>query len=98
MKLVDVLFVFYLDPQYAEAYAWLGRTYSTAWLMQWSPDRQTLQRALELGQKTLALNDTLPNAYILLGWVYAYQAQYEPAVAAAERAIALDPNNSKFTG
>jgi len=83
-----------LDPQYAEAHAWLGRAYSTAWMMQWSPDRQTLQRALELGQKTLALNDTLPNAYILLGWVYAYQAQYEPAVAAAERAIALDPNNA----
>jgi tetratricopeptide (TPR) repeat protein len=39
-------------------------------------------------------DDTLPRAHFILGWVYAFQAQYEPAVAAAERAVALDPNNA----
>ena len=83
-----------LDPQYAEAYAWLGWTYLNAWIQQWNPDPQTLQRAFELGQKALALDDTLPRAHIILGWVYMFQAKYEPAVAEAERAIALDPNNA----
>src|SRR5262249_49890776 len=29
-----------LDPQYAEAYAWLGRTYFMAWIQQWDSDPQ----------------------------------------------------------
>ena len=40
-----------LDPQYAEAYAWLGWTYLIAWILQWSPDPQNLQRAFELGKR-----------------------------------------------
>lgn len=45
-------------------------------------------------QKALALDDALPRAHIILSWVYTFQAKYQPAVAAAERAIALDPNNA----
>jgi tetratricopeptide (TPR) repeat protein len=83
-----------LDPQYAEAYAWLGWTYQMAWIQRWSPDPQTLQRALEFGQQALALDDSFPRAHVILSWTYSFQAKYEPAVAAAERAIALDPNNA----
>jgi TolB-like protein/Flp pilus assembly protein TadD len=84
-----------LAPQYAEAYAWLGHTYFLAWVLQWDPNPQNLQRAFDLEQRALALDDTLTRPYILLSWVYANQAKYEPAVAAAERAIALDPNNAE---
>jgi tetratricopeptide (TPR) repeat protein len=83
-----------LDPQYAEAYAWLGWTYLMAWIQQWEPDPQNLQRAFELEQKALALDASLPRAHILLSYVYVFKTQYEPAVAAAERATALDPNNA----
>jgi TolB-like protein/cytochrome c-type biogenesis protein CcmH/NrfG len=81
-----------LDPQYAEAYAWLGMTYMNVWIQQWSPDRQTLQRALELEQQALALDVALPRAHILLSYIYVFKTQYEPAVTAAERAIALNPS------
>jgi adenylate cyclase len=84
-----------LDPQYAEAYAFLGWTYWIAWVQQGSPDPQILQRAFELGQQALALDDTLPRAHAMLSWVYMLQGKYEPAVAAAERAIALDPNDAE---
>ena len=84
-----------LDPQYAEAYVYLGWTYLIAWIRQWSPDPQNLQRAFELEQQALALDDTLPRAHIILSWVYMFQTKYEPAVAEAERAIALDPNDSE---
>ena len=63
-----------LDPQYAEAYAWLGSTYLAAWVRN-GADPQTLQRAFELEQKALALDDTLPRAHIVLSWVYMFQSQ-----------------------
>jgi adenylate cyclase len=84
-----------LDPQYAEAYVYLGWTYLSAFLHQWNPDLQTLQRALELEQQALALDDALPNVHSVLSAVYMYQGKYEPALAAAERAIALDPNDAE---
>ncbi len=83
-----------LDPQYAEAYAWLGRTYWREWVFRWSVDPQTLERALALEQKALALDDSLPVAHSLLGYVYAQKQQYDQAKAEGERAIALDPNNA----
>ena len=83
-----------LDSRYAEVYAWLGYTYLNTWIQQWEPTPRNLQRAFELVQKALALDDALPRAHVILSWVYTFQAKYEPAVAAAERAIALDPNNA----
>ena len=74
---------------------YLGWTYLIAWIRQWSPDPQTLQRTFELEQKALTLDDTLPRAHIILSWVYMFQAKYEPAVTEAERAIALDPNDAE---
>ena len=83
-----------LDPQYAEAYAWLGRTYWREWVFRWSADPQTLERAFELEQRALALDDSLPLAHSLLSDVYAQKQQYDQAIAEGERAIALDPNNA----
>jgi tetratricopeptide (TPR) repeat protein len=84
-----------LDPQYAEAYQALGYTYLREWMAQWSPLPQNLDRAFELEQKALVLDPSLPFAHVLLGWVFLWKdRQYEQAVAEAERAIALDPNNA----
>ena len=68
-----------LDPQYAEAYAWLGLTYWLEWVFRWSADPQTLERAFALAQQALALNDSLPSAHSLLGMVYAQKQQYDQA-------------------
>jgi TolB-like protein/Flp pilus assembly protein TadD len=83
-----------LDPQYAEAYAWLGRTYLLAWDWRWSADPQTLERALALAQQAVALDDSLPVAHSNLSTVYALKQQSDQAIAEGERAIALDPNNA----
>ncbi len=83
-----------LDPQYAEAYALLSRTYYLEWVWRWSADPQTLERALALAQQAVALDDSLPRAHSSLSYVYAQQQQYDQAIAEGERAIALDPNNA----
>jgi tetratricopeptide (TPR) repeat protein len=81
-----------LDPQYAGAYAALGWTYFFDWGFHWNHEPQTLERAFELAQKAVVLDDSLPDTHLLLGQVYMQKKQPEQALAAAERAIALDPN------
>src|SRR5262245_23663666 len=83
-----------LDPQYAEAYTWLGWTYYQEWVFRWSADPQTLERALALAQKGAALDDSLPVVHWGLSHVYVAKQQYDQAIAEGERAIALDPNNA----
>ena len=83
-----------LDPQYADAYVWLGRTYWREWVWRWSVDPQTLERALALAQQAVTLDDSLPSAHSLLSLVYGRRHQYEQAITEGERALALDPNNA----
>jgi tetratricopeptide (TPR) repeat protein len=55
-----------------------------------------LEQAYALGQKAVALDGSLPAAHILLSFVYRWRdRQHERAIAASERAIALDPNNAE---
>ena len=84
-----------LDPQYAAAYAGLGWTHFFDWFFQWNPNRmQTLERAFELGQRAIALDDSLSDPHRLLGRTYLWKKQHEQALVEAERALALDPNNA----
>jgi len=85
-----------LDPQYAEAYAAVGWSYFLDWALQWSQDPQSLERASELAQKAITLDDSLPGAHILLGYVSLWKnRQHDLAIAEGERALALDPNNAE---
>jgi len=58
----------------------------------WSGSPQTLERAFELAQKAVALDDSLPVAHVVLGDVYQWKKQHEHAIAEAERAITLNSN------
>jgi adenylate cyclase len=81
-----------LDPQYVMAYAHLGRTYFQEW--DWgSIAPQVLERALELTQQAIALDASVPWFHRRLSEVYLRQKRHAPALAAAERAVALDPND-----
>jgi len=85
-----------LDPQYAGAYALLSLTYWFDWFSRWSPNpTQSLERALELAQKAVALDDSLFLPHHVLSQVYLWAKRHDQAAAEAERAIALDLNNAE---
>jgi adenylate cyclase len=83
-----------LDPEYASAYAGLSSTHLQSWQFGWSTDRESLDRARELAERAVALNDNLVDGCHLLGQVYLWEKEHDRAIAQAERAIALAPNDA----
>src|SRR5262249_7056561 len=71
-----------LDSTYAEAYAGLGGTYFNEWFFQWNLNRaQTLERALELLQRAITLDDSLPTPHTILAQIYLWNRQHDQAIA-----------------
>lgn len=84
-----------LDPLFARAYAALALTYSDDWRFGWSNESEKgADEALRLARRAVALDDNLPQAYWVLGFVHIFRGEYKEAINASERAITLDPNNS----
>jgi len=83
-----------LDPEYAFAYAGLAGTHMMdVWLGASKSPEDSLARAIELGQRAVALDEPEPVAHAILGHFYTYAGQFDRAVAHAERGLALDPNS-----
>lgn len=88
-----------LDPQYASAYVALGAYYYQAAVLGWTEfSDQALQRAYDLAQKALALEEANASAHRLLGEIYVRRAQYDLAVGELKRSIELNPNDAKSYG
>ncbi len=83
-----------LDPRFALAYVGLGWAYFHAWAHLWNPDPQSLDAAIELAQKAIAIDPTLPTAYRLLGECHSWKRQHRQAIGEIKTAIALDPNDA----
>src|SRR5262249_44852238 len=80
------------DPGYADAYAALGFLDWLAYAWQWDREAGVLDRAAELANKSIALDDSNAVAYFVRGWVAATKGQREKALADAEQAVSADPN------
>ena len=83
-----------LDPNYARAYLGLAWTQLQSWQFLWTADRESLARARELAEKAMALNDTLVGAYYVLAQVHLWMKEHDAAIAVAERAVGLAPNDA----
>jgi adenylate cyclase len=83
-----------LDPEYAAAYAGLSWTHLQSWQFLWSSDRESLQRARELAERAVTLDNTLADAYRLLGQIFLWQKEHDRAIAQAQRAVAVTPNDA----
>jgi TolB-like protein/Tfp pilus assembly protein PilF len=83
-----------LDPNYPSAHALLGSaSRMDVWLGLSKSREQSLQEAVELLQKALAIDESHPIAGGELAYVYVMQMEYEKAIAQAEQAVALNPNS-----
>jgi adenylate cyclase len=82
------------SPNFLGAHLHLAASYLQQWVSQQNPDAQGLEQALATTQRALALNEASPPGHVLLGNIYLWQKQYEPALAEMERAVTLDPNDA----
>jgi adenylate cyclase len=84
-----------LDPHFALAYVGLGWTYFQSWTHQWDQDPGSLDTAIELARKAIAMDPSFPSAYRLLSECHSWKREYGQALAEIETAIALDPNDAE---
>jgi adenylate cyclase len=83
-----------IDPNFAEAYSYLSYCHFLGWVFIWPGFDDTLERANELAEIGVALDDTSAFALARLGNVQVFLHRYEPAIANLEKAIALAPNSA----
>jgi adenylate cyclase len=56
--------------------------------------KESIEKAIELAQKALAMDDSIPRAHSLLSDFYSIKGEHEKAIAEGERAVTLDPNGA----
>jgi adenylate cyclase len=56
--------------------------------------QETIEKGIELGQKTLALDESVAGAHALLSNLYSIKREYDKAIAEGERAVALAPSGA----
>jgi adenylate cyclase len=57
--------------------------------------RETLEKAIELAQKAIAMDDSLPAPHMSLSFFYCFKREYDKAIAEGERGVALNPSGSE---
>jgi adenylate cyclase len=84
-----------LDPEYAFAYSVLSTAHFDLVVLGASESpRESLQRAVELGKKAIALDDSNSSVHYNLTFPYIYLREFDKAISEAEKAISLSPNSA----
>jgi TolB-like protein len=82
-----------LDPRFARAYSGLALTHALDHRLQANADaRASLDRALELAESAREIDPGLAEVHWALGFVHAQARRHREAIAALDRAIALNPS------
>jgi TolB-like protein/DNA-binding winged helix-turn-helix (wHTH) protein/Flp pilus assembly protein TadD len=82
-----------LDPGYGRAYGAMAITLASDYRREWTDTpNETLDRALGLAEKAVALDDSSPQTHWALGFVYLARKDYANAEKAAAQSISVAPN------
>jgi adenylate cyclase len=80
-------------PENPLGYALLAGVYNQDFVLgNTKSPRETREKAIELAQKAIAMDDSLPLPHIMLSVVYSFNREYDKGIAEGERAVAVDPN------
>ncbi len=82
------------NPDWIVAYFELAMNYRMAWQTTQNQDPLMLNRALEMAEKLVAIDDSYFPGHIALSLINLSKKQYEKALAEAEKLIALAPENA----
>jgi adenylate cyclase len=84
-----------IDPAFARAHAAVALTHTEDFRHGWGSDpARSISQAVARAKQAVALDDSIPQTWWTLGYVYVSNRQNKEGATAAERAIALDPNNA----
>jgi len=81
-----------LEPDSPGGYNYLGWNHMERARIE-SPE-ENIEKAFELAQKAISLDESNSSSYALLSAVYLQMRQYEKAIAAGEKSVALLPNGA----
>jgi len=81
-------------PEVPMAYLLMANVHSLDyWFGSTTSPRESVDKAIELVQKALAMDDTIAEAHGFLGSLYTQKREYEKGIAQGERAVALNPGD-----
>jgi adenylate cyclase len=85
-----------LDPNYATALAELARICVQARNHGWTENlAEPLKQASDFAERAVKLNDSLPQAHIVLGFINMWKHDHEKAIAEVKQGLKLDPNHAE---
>ena len=56
--------------------------------------RESIKKAIELSQKSLAVDDSRAESHALLGYLYSLRKEWDKAIAEGEKGVALNPSGA----
>jgi adenylate cyclase len=84
-----------LDPEYSFAYSMLSTAFTALVAIGASDSpREILQKAIEIGEKAIILDETNASAHVSLVFPYIYLREFDKAISEGEKAISLSPNSA----
>jgi adenylate cyclase len=85
-----------IDPEYARAITGLAWThFIDAWFGYTDTPEESFKRAVELAEKSLAMDDKDPNIHSVWQKIYLMQGEHDKALEEGRKAIALGPNDAE---
>jgi len=84
-----------IDPNFADAYAFMAFCYFYGWFHMWPEFDDTLDRAYEFAKRGAALDSKSAVAVMRLGFIEYWMRRFDQAIPKFEKATALAPNNAE---